>query len=60
MNDNEILLDALGGLFGGIVHAKKTQSSKELTFDEYSDMSLGSGVYEDIPNIKSNQKDEKE
>ena len=48
MKNNEILLDALGGLFGGIVHAKKTQTSKELIFDKYSDMSLGSGVFEDI------------
>ena len=34
MEINDILLDALGVLFGAPVHKKKTQLSKELTFDK--------------------------
>ena len=36
MQINDILLDALGGLFGAPVHTKKTECSKELTFDKYA------------------------
>ena len=39
MEINDILLDALGGLFGAPIH-KKTECSKELTFDKNANLSL--------------------
>ena len=47
MLNNEILLDALGGLFRGIVHREKTITSKELTFQKYENLSLSAGQLED-------------
>ena len=52
MNVNETLLDALGGLFGGIVHKKKTNTSNELTFEKYANISIAAGQFEEEP-IKS-------
>ena len=52
MLNNEILLDALGGLFRGIVHREKTITSKELTFQKYANLSLSAGQLEDNFKIK--------
>jgi len=60
MKNNEILLDALGGLLGGIVHEKKNHLSKELTFDIYSNLSLGSGVFEERPILNKKNEEQKE
>jgi len=40
MEINDILLDALGGLFDAPVHKKKTECWKELTFNKYANLSL--------------------
>lgn len=60
MNDNETLLDALGGLFGAKVHKKKTDNSNELTFEKYSNISLSAGQLKDepfksIPYVETNE-----
>ena len=47
MLNNEILLDALGGLFKGIVHRKKTLASKELPFQKYGNLFFSVGQLED-------------
>ena len=54
MQINDILLDALGGLFGAPVHTKKTGCSKELTFDKYANLSLSAQIQEDS-NIQVNK-----
>ena len=43
MQKNEILLDALSGLFGGVVHKNKTGFSNPLTFEKYANISLSAG-----------------
>ena len=60
MNVNDTLLDALGGLFGGIVHKKKTNTSNELTFEKYANISLSAGQLKDepfksIPYVETNE-----
>ncbi len=40
MEINDISLDALGGLFCPPAYKKKTECSKELTFDKYANLSL--------------------
>ena len=49
MNVNETLIDALGGLFGGIIHKKQTKTSKELTFEKYANISLSAGQFKEEP-----------
>ena len=51
MLNNEILLDALGGLFKGIVHREKTITSKELTFQNYANLSLSAGQLKEDKSI---------
>ena len=60
MNNKETLLDALGGLFGAKVHQKKTNTSNELTFEKYANISLSAGQMKDepfksIPYVENNE-----
>ena len=58
MEGNSVLLDALGGLFNGIVHKKPTNFSKEISFTKYANLSLSyASIISDIDNnLDSNNK----
>ena len=49
MSQNDILLEALGGLFNAKVYRKKAKFSKELTFEKYANISLCAGLFEEKP-----------
>ena len=60
MQDNSILLDALGGVFNGIVHKKPKKNSKELSFSKYINLSLSLGCVIIEKDKKENIKKRKE
>ena len=60
MQDNSILLDALGGLFNGIIHKKPKNNSKELSFSKYINLSLSLGCVIIEKDKKENIKKRKE
>jgi len=51
----EIILDALSALFGGNVYKHKTGNSKELTFENYANISFSAGQSELYSNNKKNE-----
>lgn len=51
MQVSDVLLDALGGLFGGDIHKKKTGNSVLLSFDKYANLTLSAGQLKDEPKI---------
>ena len=53
MQVSDVLLDALGGLFGGDIHKKKTGNSVLLSFDKYANLSLSAGQLKEEPKIQT-------
>jgi len=53
--NNDTLFDALSALFGKNIYKQKTQFSKELTFENYANISFSAGQPEVYLNNKKNQ-----